>query len=80
MWELMLSEEDNWSPRERHRVDAAIDRGDLWFALHEQKEDSFVITLPTESPDSTLRIEFPSYVSLRLAAECASHVFDKISD
>lgn len=80
LWELMLAEENDWSPRERQRVEAAIDRGDLWLAYHEQKEDSFVISLSTESPDNTLRVEFPNYVNLRLAVECVANVFDKISD
>ena len=79
LWELMLGEETDWSPRERLRVEAAIERGDLWLALHEQREDRFVISLSMESPDNVLRVEFPSYVSLRLAVECVANVFDKIS-
>lgn len=80
LWELMLAEEASWSPREKQRVEDAIDRGDLWFAFLERKQDSFVISLSAESPDNFLRLEFPSYVSLKLAVECASFVFDRISE
>lgn len=78
LWELMFIDPSEYSPREKARVDKAMIWGLLYHADYIVKEETFVLVSDLGDPDTRVSIEFPGFVSLRLAVIALNAAVDKL--
>lgn len=78
LWDLMFIEPSEWSIREHKWIQEAMNNGILYHATHEVMEDSFKLTSDLGDPNDKFSIEFPNFVSLKLAAITMATAVDKL--
>lgn len=80
LWDLLFIDPSEYSPREAAKVDEAMTYGLVYHAEHVVQEDTFLLVSDLGDPDSKFGMEFPNFVSLKLAAIAMAAAVDKLME
>lgn len=80
LWDLLFVDRSEYSSREAAVINKAMDYGLVYPADYIVKEETFVLVSDLGDPGTKVSVEFPGFVSLKIASIAMAAVIDKLME